>query len=188
MAPKIKFDKKSVVDAAFQIAKDEGIDSITARKVAAVLGSSVAPIYVCFRDVNELTDAVIERTLDVSLGILQEFQEESPFRAIGLASLRFALRYRVLFNDLIFKNSVYLKRIEVDRGHLVGMMRQDPGLAGLTDDELLRILTKMRIFTLGLSVMGANGMLPAEFGEEAMIEILDETSADIIASTRMQKH
>ena len=37
MPPKKKFSKEQIVDKAFEIAKTEGIDSITARRIAEEL-------------------------------------------------------------------------------------------------------------------------------------------------------
>lgn len=61
MPLKPKFTKEQIIDSAFQIAKEEGIDKITIRKVANHLGSSSAPIYVNFKDVQELKRAVIKK-------------------------------------------------------------------------------------------------------------------------------
>ena len=43
---------------SFAIAETEGIDRVTIRKVAEQLGSSIAPIYVNFTDVEALKQAV----------------------------------------------------------------------------------------------------------------------------------
>jgi len=61
MSPKTKFDKKAIVDAALEIAKEKGLKKITARSVAKQLKSSVAPIYVNFDSVDELIEAVVQR-------------------------------------------------------------------------------------------------------------------------------
>lgn len=66
MAPKTKFKKEQIVDAAFEIARTEGLEGITIRKVAERLGSSIAPIYVNFKDVDELIQAVIRKTFTIS--------------------------------------------------------------------------------------------------------------------------
>ncbi len=63
MAPKSKFKKDQIIDAAFEIARTEGIDRITIRKVAEKLGSSIAPIYVNFKEVDELIQEVIKKDL-----------------------------------------------------------------------------------------------------------------------------
>lgn len=52
MAPKKKFTKDQIIDAAFEIARTEGIEFITIRKVAEKLGGSIAPIYVNFKEAN----------------------------------------------------------------------------------------------------------------------------------------
>ena len=58
MGPKVKFTREQIIDAAFEIARTEGIDSITMRKIAEKMGSSVAPIYVNFNNVDELNEAL----------------------------------------------------------------------------------------------------------------------------------
>ena len=50
MAPKKKYSKEKIIDSAFEVARIEGIDSITIRKVAEKMGSSIAPIYVNFNE------------------------------------------------------------------------------------------------------------------------------------------
>lgn len=54
MAPKKKFTKDQIIDAAFEIARVEGVNSITIRKVAEKLGGSIAPIYVNFKEIGEI--------------------------------------------------------------------------------------------------------------------------------------
>lgn len=60
MPPKKKFSKEQIVEAAFEIAKEEGMSYITIRKVADRLRSSIAPIYVNFDNVEELISVVMK--------------------------------------------------------------------------------------------------------------------------------
>ncbi|MEN6327461.1 MAG: TetR/AcrR family transcriptional regulator, partial [Syntrophomonas sp.] len=85
MGPKIKFTKEQIIDAAFEIAKTEGIVGITMRKIAEQMGSSVAPIYVNFENVEELNEALIERIISVSQQLLSEESSGNPFHDIGRA-------------------------------------------------------------------------------------------------------
>ncbi|HBL51079.1 MAG TPA: TetR/AcrR family transcriptional regulator, partial [Firmicutes bacterium] len=87
MGPKIKFTKEQIIEAAFEIARTEGIDSITMRKVAKKMGSSVAPIYVNFENVDELNKALIERITSISRQLLTEENTGNPFSDMGNASL-----------------------------------------------------------------------------------------------------
>lgn len=188
MAPKTKFSKEQIVEAAFDIAKVEGVDSITIRKVADKLGSSIAPIYVNFQDVDELLEAVIKNIYSLSNQMIQEENSANKFSDIGIACLKFARKYSVLFRDLLLKNNRYLKGYDEEMGSaLIREMKKDPELFDFNDEELGSILLKMRIFQLGISVMVANELLPEEFDENKAIEILNNTAADIILATRIRK-
>lgn len=109
MGPKTKFTKGQIIDAAFEIAKTEGIDNVTMRKIAQEMGSSVAPIYANFQDTNELMEALIGRIISVSQQLFIEESTGDPFYDMGRASLRFAMEYKVLFRDLVMKNNCYMK-------------------------------------------------------------------------------
>ncbi|GIP31844.1 TetR/AcrR family transcriptional regulator [Paenibacillus sp. J2TS4] len=186
MAPRKKFSKQDIIDAAFDIAKVEGIDSITIRKVAEKLGSSIAPIYVNFTDVEELIEEVVLRTLEVSRQLLDEQDSGDPFRDIGIASLRFAKEYSVLFRDLVMKNNAHMKYNEEHVNIVIEHMKKDPLLESLPDGELKMILLKMQIFQIGLSVMVANGLLPDGLSEKNMMDMLNSAAEDVVTTARLR--
>lgn len=189
MGPKIKFTREQIIDAAFEIAKAEGIDNITMRKIAEKMGSSVAPIYVNFKDTNELTEAVLERIIGISQRLLIEESSGDPFYDMGKASLRFAMEYSVLFRDLVMKNNSYIRGYDEKMAPaLIEEMKKDPELDGFTMDELKTILLKLRIFQLGLSVMAANCMLPKDYKLQDLMDILSSAADDVILSERLRKH
>ncbi|MDD3024258.1 MAG: TetR/AcrR family transcriptional regulator [Syntrophomonadaceae bacterium] len=188
MGPKNKFTKEQIIDAAFDIAKTEGIDSITMRKIAEKMGSSVAPIYVNFKNINELIEAVIERIVSVSQQLLIEESKGNNFLDIGRASLRFAMEYSVLFRDLVLKNNNYMQDYDEKMGpELIKEMQKDPELKGFTVDELKTILLKMRVFQLGLSVAAANGLFSKDYAMQDLMDILSSTASDVIISARLSK-
>ena len=109
MGPKTKFTREQIIDAAFEIARTEGIESITMRKIAEKMGSSVAPIYVNFKNVDELNEALIEKIISISRQLLMEENTGNPFYDIGNASLRFAMEYSVIFRDMVIKSGKYMQ-------------------------------------------------------------------------------
>jgi AcrR family transcriptional regulator len=189
MVAKTQFTKEQIIDAAFDIARTEGLDRITVRKVADKLGSSIAPIYVNFQHIDELVQAVVQKTFEVAQRLLAEQDSGSPFFDMGVASLRFANEYSHLFRDLTLKPNQYMQNYDQEMGPvLLEQMKKDQKLAGFTDQELMEILLKMRIFQLGLSTMVANRLLPKDFDEEKTIELLDSTATDVIAGARHRKN
>jgi len=188
MPPKNKFSREQIVDAAFNIANTEGIDSMTIRKVAGQLGSSIAPIYVNFNDVEELKSAVVKKVVDISQHMLNEQNTGNPFGDIGFASLQFAKKHPILFRDFVMKQNNYLLDYDQEMGdELLDQMKKDPELEGFTDEELKTILFKMRAFQMGLSVMVANGLLPEKLDLEKMKEILDDVAEDVVTATHLRK-
>ena len=188
MGPKSKFTKEQIIDAAFEIAETEGIDNITMRKIAERMGSSVAPIYVNFKDNDELIEAVIDRIIGISQQLLIEENTGNPFYDMGKASLRFAMEYSVLFRDLVMKNNNYMKGYDEEMlPVLIEEMKKDPEMAGLSEDDLKTILLKIKIFQLGLSVMAANGLLPKDYGMQDLMDILSSTANDVILSARLSE-
>jgi AcrR family transcriptional regulator len=188
MGPKVKFTREQIIDAAFEIAQTEGIDSITMRKIAEKMGGSVAPIYVNFKNVDELKDALIEKIISISRRFITEENTGNPFRDIGNASLRLATEYSVIFRDLIVKGGKYMHGYDEKMTPvLIEEMQRDPELNGFSVDELKTILLKMRIFQLGLSTMAANGLLPKEYTKQEMTDILSSTAADVIMSAKLRK-
>ncbi|MEI3605647.1 TetR family transcriptional regulator [Pseudogracilibacillus sp. SE30717A] len=184
MAPRKKFSKQDIINAAFEIARKEGLDAITIRKVAKQLGSSIAPIYVNFDEVDELIQEVIHHTNEVAKRLVLEQNSGHPFRDIGIGGIKFAREYSVLYRDLFMKNNPHMQHNEESFEFAIKQMKQDPNLHGFTDEELKDIILKMDIFHTGLAVQVANGLLPEYVTEEKMIEMLDSVAEDIVIAAQ----
>lgn len=188
MGPKTKFSKERIIDAAFQIAETEGIDNVTVRKIAEIMGSSVAPIYVNFKNIDELIEALIERIMSISQQLYIEESTGNPFYDMGRASLRFATEYSVLFRDLVMKSNSYMKEYDEKMiPVLIKEMKNDPDMEGLSEDELKTIFLKMKVFQLGLSVMAANGLLPKDYEKQDLMDLLSSAADDVILSSTLNK-
>ena len=102
MAPKNKFTKKEMVEAALRVVRAKGIDGLTAKTIADELGTSTQPIFTAFgsmdgikQEVYAAAISVYDRYADTGL------QEEIPFLGVGKQYVRFAREepelYRLLF-------------------------------------------------------------------------------------------
>ncbi len=188
MAPKVKFSREQIIDAAFEIAQTEGIDAITMRKIAKKINSSVAPIYVNFKDVNELNEALMEKIISISLQLIKEENSVNPLIRMGKACLRFAMEYSVIFRDLVAKNGKYMQGYDIKMmPALMEEIQKDAELRGLPVDELKKILLKIIIFQLGLSIMAANSLLPEELSKQDMMDILSSATDDVIMSAKLKR-
>ena len=188
MPPKKKFSKEQIVDKAFEIAKSEGIDSITARRIAEELKCSVAPIYFNFKDIEDLKQAVVGKIFELTRKLAQKTYTGDQFLDIGIASLKFAKDYSVLFRELVLTKNKYMDDYDQELGNdIIGEIIKEKELSQFSEEEVGIIFLKMRIFQLGLSVMVANELLPEVFDEEQQTELLKTAGEDVIQSTGLKK-
>ena len=102
MAPKNKFTKEEMVEAALRVVRANGIDALTAKTMADALGTSTQPIFTAFgsmdgikKEIYAAAIRVYDRYTDAGL------KERIPFFGVGMQYIRFAREepelYRLLF-------------------------------------------------------------------------------------------
>lgn len=156
MPPQLSFSKEGILNEAFEIVRKEGLNGLSARRIAQKLHCSTQPIYRAFKSMKELEAAVIKKAREYAVTyLLQEGEVPKPFLNIGLRYLRFAREEKELFKLLYMSG-----RVEIDFQNpnypfnlLFERMKQDPSLQGLNDSSLKRIYRNMWIFTYGLTML-----------------------------------
>lgn len=106
MPPKVKITKEMILDAAFQIAQEEGYGNISARTIADRLHCSTQPVMYNFKTIEELKQAVYQ--------IADRYHSQyiapkgragmSPLTELGLNYIRFAAEEKRLFQFLFQSN------------------------------------------------------------------------------------
>lgn len=186
MPPKNKFTKDQLIDVAFDIANEEGFDHITIRKIAARLGCSIAPIYANFQDVEELKQAVVSKTIEVSQSMIAEQNSGDAFLDIGIASIMFAKKYPLLFDELGIKQNQYYDNNKETKVSIINQMKQDPELSGFSDKDLELLLLKMQAFQIGLSLIARNSQHSDILTDEMIIKLLCEMGTDAVNGMKLR--
>jgi AcrR family transcriptional regulator len=187
MGPKTKFSKEQIIDAAFGLARECGIENVTLRKVAEELGSSVAPIYVNFNDAQELMAEVAMKAQAIAIEMSSAEYTNKPFLNIGIGTLKFAREYSKFYNSqLLFTAELMRKDIDTEEV-LLEQMKKDQMLQVFTDQELKDMLLKMGIFTHGLASMASKQLLPPEYDEAMLIDLMTSTGEDIVMAARIKR-
>jgi AcrR family transcriptional regulator len=186
MPPKVIFNKEKIIKAAFEIFKNEGIDSITARSLAAKMGCSTAPIYTCFQNIDEIK----QHALDKAFATLQRYTEKkytgNAFLNIGVGVLCFARDYKRIYKTLFLESSRYISLVRELEAKSLSQINRDRSLADLNEKDLNQISTKMTIFTYGLSAFLCADMLE-DTSNEFFIKTLDEAGSDIMTAAVVKK-
>lgn len=102
MPPKVKFQKEEVVRAALAVARERGVNAVTAREVAKKMGVSVGPIFTWFATMEQLKAEVYAQAKEVYRSYVERgLGEDIPFLGVWRQYIRFAREepelYRLLF-------------------------------------------------------------------------------------------
>lgn len=102
MAPKNKFTKKEMIEAAMQVVRDKGIDGLTAKTMADELGTSTQPVFTAFGSMDTVKQEVYASAVRVYDSYTDAgLKEKIPFFGVGMQYIRFAREepelYRLLF-------------------------------------------------------------------------------------------
>lgn len=186
MPPKIIFTKEEIIQSAFDIFKNEGIENITARNVAAKLGCSTAPIYKNFQNINEIKQEVMEKAFGIMQGYTEKEYTKNLFLNMGVGLLCFARDYKKIYKTIFMDNSNYKSLImEFGRRNLI-LMQKEKTLKPLDEKSLRQIFNKMYIFTQGFAALLCAEMIE-DTTDEHFIDTLHEVGLDIITSTMLKK-
>ena len=100
--PKPKVQREHIVDAAVSVAREKGIEAVTAREVARALSVSTRPIFSWFDTMEQLKAEVFEQAKARYREYMERGLAQSiPFQGVWQQYLRFATEepalYRLLF-------------------------------------------------------------------------------------------
>ena len=107
MPPRVKTTKEDIVEASLALVRAGGDRVLNARSIAAALGCSTQPIFSNFSGMEELERETIAAAYAHYLEFLSRETESGaypPYKAFGMAYIRFAREERELFKLLFMRN------------------------------------------------------------------------------------
>ena len=107
MPPKVKITREDIINAAVGIVRRDGAQAINARELAAVLNCSTQPVFSNFETMDKLRLAVVHEADALCREYMRhevESGEFPPYKANGMAYIRFAKEERELFKLLYMRD------------------------------------------------------------------------------------
>lgn len=187
MPPKTKFTKEQILDSSFEIANEEGFDGITIRKVADKLGASIAPIYVNFKNLDELKYALAEKITQLIQDVILSTTTHDPFLDIGAGNIRLAMEYTQIYRDFHL-NPNCKKYFKLDSSHhekMVEKMASSQKLEGVGQKQMTDILQIMALVTEGIIFSLLTGRVSSTYDE--LIAYIEDVAEDVIAGYKLRK-
>lgn len=186
MPPRPKYTKEEIINAALDIVREEGEDSLTARDLGTRLNTSARPIFTAFENMEELKNAVTDAGVKMFKEYAKNFTDYTPaFKQIGMQIVSFATIESKLFEFLFMhKNPEAVQGLKAVEDECVEVISKDYGL----DCEQARMLfEQVWIFTFGLATLSA--MKVYEYTEEHISDMLTRefTGAVMMIKSNAQK-
>lgn len=102
MAPKNKFTKEEMLEAALRVVREKGMEGLSAKSMASALGTSTQPVFTAFGSMAGIKQAVYDAAVRVYDSYTEKgLREQIPFFGVGIQYIRFAREepalYRLLF-------------------------------------------------------------------------------------------
>lgn len=183
MPPKAKFSKEEIIAAAFEITRRDGFDALTARSLAAELGSSPRPIFTLFNGMEE-----VQREVKAAATKLYEQYEDEgmggtkAFKGSGTGYIYFAAEQPKLF-QLLFMNEresvpnlgSVLTTIDNYYDKILDTVKAE---YGFSEETAKRIYMHMWLYSHGIASLLATKV--CSFTQEDISEMLDDVCSSII--------
>ncbi len=174
MPKNIKIAKNDILDAAFTIAREKGINAVSNREIAKKLDCSIRPIYYQFKNVEELYKDLYEKIEKYFYKfIMDNIVEGIPkYKQSGVNYVRFAREEKELFKILFMSDSdsfmeEFITKDKQDFDELAKIIKLS---TKLDDKEALGFHAKMWIFTHGIATLSATNTI--KFSDEQIGDLL----------------
>lgn len=176
MPPKTKVTAEMIVDAAVEIVRQSGFESINARTVSGQLHCSTQPVMYHFSTIDSLKRAAYRRTDRLhSEYMMNTPPGQDPILGIGLNYVRFAVEepqlFRFLFQSGYAAEHSLLEMI--DSEELIPVLAAMQEGAGLSMEKTKQVFLTVALFAHGYASIIANNHL--EYDERLIAEHLERT-------------
>ena len=187
MPPGAKFTREEIIEAALGIVRTDGIDSLTARTLAAKLGSSSRPIFTIFQSMEEVQQAVIDAAKKVYLGYVEKgLAEELAFKGVGTQYILFAIEEPKLFQLLFMKEQEKIPDLSgvlpmIDDSYERILASVQDGY-GIECEPAQRLYQHLWIYSHGIAALCATGM--CRFTGQQIGEMMTEVCISLLKNMK----
>ena len=164
MAPTPKYTREEILNTAFNLVREKGYSTLTARDLAKRLNTSTRPIFTAFENMDELKKEVIFKTNK----LFEEYKKTEieskkypEYKASGMAYIRFAKEEKNLFKLLFMRDRTNETDIEdISTSDEVSYIKSNLLLSG---DDATNFHFKMWIMMHGFATILATDYLDLDY-------------------------
>ncbi|GGG53122.1 TetR/AcrR family transcriptional regulator [Paenibacillus radicis (ex Gao et al. 2016)] len=170
MPPKAIVTAEKILQAAFEIVRMQGLESLTARSIAQKLNCSTQPVYRIYANMDEVKDHVYEMAVELMQQQVFSYQDEqnSPALNMAIGFLHFAKQEHYLFQFVYlsgYKSFDLHEELFVGETLSMKPMLHSKRFQTIDESKQRNIFIKISIYLIGTGTMINSGTLKMEFHE-----------------------
>ncbi|MDD3919629.1 MAG: WHG domain-containing protein [Eubacteriales bacterium] len=176
MPPKTRITREMILNAAFEIARESGIENVNARTVSQRLGCSTQPVMYCFATIESLR-AEVYKLADAYQTSFIMAPETVTMLDVGMAYVRFAAEEKYLFR-LLFQSDHFSQQTlsdVVEDASIQPLIEALAQLYNISHDEARDAFIARFLMVHGMASMLANNSMVYD---EATVKRLLEAQFD----------
>lgn len=176
MPTTIRITKEMILNAAFDITRNEGIEKLSNREIAKKMNCSIRPIYYQFKNSEELYKALYNKINSYFYDfIMKNIADDIPhYKQIGINYIKFAQEETNLFKVLFMSLARNLPNtfVETDKTGFAGVVAAIKLSTHLSDKAIKSFHTKMWIFVHGIATLTVSRSF--KFTDEQIKDLLSQ--------------
>ena len=160
MSTKIRISREMILDAAFEIVRQDGIEKLSNREIANKLKCSIRPIYYQFKNAKEMQKELYAKINHYFYKfILDNMVEGIPkYKQVGINYIKFAQREKCLFqilfmSDIGLTTDAFILKAGKDYEEVEKLIKIS---TNIKEEDIRSFHTKMWIFSHGIATLVAN--------------------------------
>ena len=180
--PKTKIPKEIIIKAAFEIAKEHGIDAVTAKSISKKLECSIQPVYWVFENMDNVRNAVLEEAKKKYTDFMSftDIPGATPLQCVGVNFVKFAREYPHLFKFIFASDrqenvAIANSSLDDNKPMIIDGLKKE---FDLDDKQAEDYYIKLGILCHGMAAMIMGKV--ARYDDADILRIVIEVSEDLL--------
>ena len=163
MPTQIKISKEMILDVAFEIVRQYGMEKLSNRELANKLKCSIRPIYYQFENVEQMQKELYEKIEKYFYKFLLDHMVDGipQYKQVGINYIKFAKQEKKLFQILFMSDvgltpNAFVSKAGKDYNEIEKLIKIS---TNLQEEDIKEFHTKMWIFCHGIATLVANNTI-----------------------------
>ncbi len=174
------YTKDQILKAAYDVISKEGFSKFTARNIAKKMGISTQPIYLEFKNMQDLKNTLVESVMkDLQENVFPIRHTDDAIIDLGINYINFARENRNLYVALYvdeYGGGQMMHKVSFE--FFKEIVQKDPKYAALSDDYLKALHDGTWITVTGIASLMSSGIIQPS--QEEIIELIQRAIEGIL--------